>query len=80
MIHSQEMRRAVFHYVPLHNSPKGRELCDEVSLPITEDLSARLIRLPFYHGMTTEEQQTAIQTLTNAIRKTAATLVPHLNS
>ena len=72
--------RAVFHYVPLHNSPKGRELCDEVSLPITEDLSARLIRLPFYHGMTTEEQQTAIQTLTNAIRKTAATLVPHLNS
>ncbi len=48
--------RAVFHYVPLHNSPKGMEIVGEVKLPVTEDLSARLIRMPFYYGMTLEEQ------------------------
>ncbi len=30
---------AVFHYVPLHSSPMGRQLGGDRSLPVTEDLS-----------------------------------------
>jgi dTDP-4-amino-4,6-dideoxygalactose transaminase len=40
---------AVFHYVPLHNSPMGRKLgCDGTSLPVTQSVSERLLRLPLY--------------------------------
>lgn len=40
---------AVFHYVPLHLSPMGRRYgYQDGTLPVTEDLSARLLRLPFY--------------------------------
>jgi dTDP-4-amino-4,6-dideoxygalactose transaminase len=44
--------QAVFHYVPLHSSPAGRR-CGRAygSLPITDDASARLIRLPLWIGM-----------------------------
>jgi dTDP-4-amino-4,6-dideoxygalactose transaminase len=59
--------RAVFHYVPLHNSPKGRELCGEVSLPVTENLSARLIRLPFFHDLSDEEQSAVIQAIRDSV-------------
>jgi dTDP-4-amino-4,6-dideoxygalactose transaminase len=38
---------AVFHYVPLHSSPKGRQYCD-VELPITSSTGERLVRLPVY--------------------------------
>jgi len=67
--------RAVFHYVPLHNSPKGKELVGEVKLPVTEDLSARLIRMPFYHGLTQEEQNSVIAALVGAAtsRRSVAT-------
>ena len=33
---------SVFHYVPLHTSPMGERLVGKCSLPITEDISARL--------------------------------------
>lgn len=47
---------AVFHYVPLHLSPMGRKFGGmEGQLPITESLAERLVRLPFYNGMTDEE-------------------------
>ena len=38
-----------FHYVPLHSAPAGRRLsrCDG-ELPVTNDISARLVRLPMY--------------------------------
>jgi dTDP-4-amino-4,6-dideoxygalactose transaminase len=41
-----------FHYVPLHSSPAGRRLGRTAGdLPVTEDLSARLLRLPLYPRM-----------------------------
>jgi len=44
---------ATFHYVPLHTSPVGRSYgWQEGSLPVTEDLSARLLRLPLFYDMT----------------------------
>ncbi|MCX7386121.1 MAG: dTDP-4-amino-4,6-dideoxygalactose transaminase [Planctomycetales bacterium] len=59
---------AVFHYIPLHSSPKGRELCGATTLPVTEDLSARLLRLPFYHGIELEALQHIIANLSVLLR------------
>ena len=43
---------AVFHYVPLHNAPAGLRLARQNGpLPVTEDLSARLVRLPLWAGL-----------------------------
>lgn len=44
---------AVFHYVPLHSSPVGMRLgrCPD-DLPVTEDISERLLRLPLYYELT----------------------------
>ena len=38
---------AVFHYVPLHTSPMGMTMGYRPGdLPVTEDVSSRLLRLP----------------------------------
>jgi dTDP-4-amino-4,6-dideoxygalactose transaminase len=42
----------VFHYVPLHLSPAGKKYARISSkLPVTENLSDRLVRLPLWVGM-----------------------------
>lgn len=47
---------SVFHYIPLHTSPMGTKLgYKEGDLPITEEYSTRLLRLPLYPDMTEEE-------------------------
>jgi dTDP-4-amino-4,6-dideoxygalactose transaminase len=49
---------AVFHYLPLHLSPMGRRWgYKEGDFPVTEDLSARLLRLPFYSSLGAEDQE-----------------------
>jgi dTDP-4-amino-4,6-dideoxygalactose transaminase len=49
--------QAVSHYVPLHLSPMGRKWgYEDGSLPVTEDLSARLLRLPLYYTLTPADQ------------------------
>jgi dTDP-4-amino-4,6-dideoxygalactose transaminase len=51
---------APFHYVALHQSPKGRSLHDNRALPNSERLSACLVRLPLYFNMTDREQDEVI--------------------
>ena len=52
---------AVFHYVPLHLSPMGKRLAPETpTLPVTESSSERILRLPLFAGITTEQQQQVI--------------------
>jgi dTDP-4-amino-4,6-dideoxygalactose transaminase len=47
---------AVFHYVPLHSSPAGRRFGRAAgSLAVTEDVSARLVRLPLWPEMTEDD-------------------------
>jgi dTDP-4-amino-4,6-dideoxygalactose transaminase len=47
---------AVWHYVPLHSSPFAQSLgVPESRLPRTEELSARLLRLPMYFDLTDAE-------------------------
>lgn len=56
---------AVFHYVPLHTSPMGYKFgYRQGDLPITEDLAARLVRLPMFYELTKAEQGRVIESLT----------------
>ncbi|MGI9467110.1 MAG: dTDP-4-amino-4,6-dideoxygalactose transaminase [Rubripirellula sp.] len=49
---------AVFHYIPLHTSPMGRSFgYREGQLPVTEDLSGRLLRLPFFNEISFSQQE-----------------------
>ncbi len=53
---------SVFHYVPLHSADKGLFFGYQAGdLPITENISDRLVRLPFYNSLTNEEQEKVIQ-------------------
>ena len=47
---------AVFHYVPLHSSPAGRKY-DKIgsAMTVTDDLSDKVLRLPFYYEMTDDD-------------------------
>jgi dTDP-4-amino-4,6-dideoxygalactose transaminase len=52
---------AVFHYLPLHRSPMGSRFGGANAVcPVAEDVSERLLRLPFYTDMTPEEQEDVI--------------------
>jgi len=43
---------SVFHYVPLHLSTMGKRVGGEnAHCPVTEEKSARLLRLPFFNGL-----------------------------
>lgn len=49
----EENIHATFHYVPLHSSAGAERFCAEaVPCPVTEDVSGRLLRLPFHNGLT----------------------------
>ncbi len=53
---------AVFHYLPLHLSPMGlRDGGRAGQCPVTEDISARLIRLPFYNGLDEDDQARVVE-------------------
>ena len=53
---------AVFHYLPLHLSPMGVRFGGrQGDCPVTEDLSDRLLRLPFFTGMSSSEQSQVIE-------------------
>ena len=57
----------VFHYVPLHSSPFGRRVArSPVHLPVTDYVSANLIRLPLWIGLTAEMQDLIIRSLSKA--------------
>lgn len=55
---------AVFHYVPLHDSPAGlRYGRANGDLTITNDLSSRLIRLPMWVGLQETDQDEVVDAL-----------------
>lgn len=48
---------SVFHYTPLHLSEAGKKFAARSSdCPVTEDVSERLLRLPFYNDLGESEQ------------------------
>ena len=43
---------SVFHYIPLHSAPKGREIARAAGeLAVTDATSDRLVRLPLWLGV-----------------------------
>jgi dTDP-4-amino-4,6-dideoxygalactose transaminase len=55
---------SVFHYLPLHLSDMGRYFGGkEGDCPVTEDVSDRLLRLPFYNELTEAEQAEVVQAI-----------------
>lgn len=55
---------AVFHYLPLHLSEYGLKFGGKIGdCPVTEDVSDRLLRLPFFNGMTEQDQTDVITAL-----------------
>lgn len=56
---------AVFHYVPLHSSPAGRRYGRTPEpLEVTDDVSARLLRLPLWADMTDSD----VDRVANSVR------------
>jgi dTDP-4-amino-4,6-dideoxygalactose transaminase len=48
---------SVFHYLPLHLSSMGRKFGGKKGdCPVTEDVSDRLLRLPFYNDLAEVDQ------------------------
>ena len=57
---------SVFHYLPLHLSDMGRRFGGkEGDCPVTEDVSDRLLRLPFYNDLTEADQARVVRALYN---------------
>lgn len=52
---------AVFHYLPLNRSDMARELGSERPCPVTEDISDRLLRLPFFTALTDSDQGEVVE-------------------
>jgi dTDP-4-amino-4,6-dideoxygalactose transaminase len=55
---------SVFHYLPLHLSDMGQRFGGRPGdCPVTEDVSDRLVRLPFHNSLTSAEQEQVIDLL-----------------
>ena len=56
---------SVFHYQALHLSHMGRQFGGEIGdCPVTESVSDRLVRLPFFNDLTQDEQTCVIDRIT----------------
>ena len=54
----------VFHYTPLSTSAMGQRFGGrQGQCPVTESVSDRLLRLPFYNSITTDEQSSVVETI-----------------
>jgi dTDP-4-amino-4,6-dideoxygalactose transaminase len=53
---------SVFHYLPLHLSEMGKKFGGEPGdCPVTEDVSDRLVRLPFYNSLSRADQSRIVE-------------------
>jgi dTDP-4-amino-4,6-dideoxygalactose transaminase len=58
-----------FHYVPLHSSIGGRRFAArENDCPVTTDISERLMRMPFYNGLTDGQIERIVGSFARATR------------
>jgi dTDP-4-amino-4,6-dideoxygalactose transaminase len=55
---------SVFHYLPLHTSQMGRRFAgNRGDCPVTENISERLLRLPFYNSLEEGELSRVVDTI-----------------
>ncbi|MDY0208297.1 MAG: DegT/DnrJ/EryC1/StrS family aminotransferase, partial [Pseudomonas sp.] len=61
---------AVFHYIPLHSSPMGKQLCQkDYQLPVTDQVSEQLLRLPCYYELSFKEIEKIILTIQSCLER-----------
>jgi dTDP-4-amino-4,6-dideoxygalactose transaminase len=59
---------SVFHYLPLHLSEQGKTYGTQYGdCPVTEDISKKLVRLPFYSTLNEQEQEEVIEAVFSSI-------------
>ena len=64
---------AVFHYLPLHSSPGGRRYGRPGGpVPVTSDVSGRLLRLPLWAGLGEQRTEAVIEAMHASVRTTGA--------
>ena len=64
---------ATFHYVPLHSSIGAAMVSDRIAdCPVTDDMSGRLLRLPFFNDMTPSEQDHVCDSTLRLLKRTHA--------
>jgi dTDP-4-amino-4,6-dideoxygalactose transaminase len=62
--------RSTFHYVPLHSSDGGRKVSARtVECPVTDDVSGRLIRLPFYNNLSSSDTVRVVDAFLSSLPK-----------
>jgi dTDP-4-amino-4,6-dideoxygalactose transaminase len=63
---------ATFHYLPLHTSEAGQKFAArETECPVADEISGRLLRLPFHNDLTAEELDRVVETFLSAAVTTA---------
>jgi dTDP-4-amino-4,6-dideoxygalactose transaminase len=63
---------AVFHYVPLHSAPAGRRFARTSGpMPVTDRVSASLIRLPMHLGLTDDDVDRMVASVVAYFGRTA---------
>ncbi len=68
----------VFHYVPLHTSPMGARFGYQPGqLPITEQISGCLLRLPFYHEISEADQAEIVDKISAFLRAGRVDIAAH---
>ena len=61
---------AVFHYIPLHLSPMGARFGGAAGdCPVAEDVSERIVRLPFYTDLSYDEQTSVIEAVKSFVQE-----------
>src|SRR5262249_12542096 len=61
---------ATFHYMPLHRTAAGMRFGRaEGPLAVTDDVAARILRLPLYASMSTSEQDRVITAIYQAFNR-----------
>ena len=65
--------QSVFHYIPLHDSPMGMTFGYKTGdLPVTESVSRRLLRLPFFYEITDAEQTKIAESIADFLNQNNA--------
>jgi dTDP-4-amino-4,6-dideoxygalactose transaminase len=59
---------ATFHYVPLHSAPGAKRFTDrEYDCPVTDDISGRLMRFPFYNDLSDGQIDRVVEAFLGAV-------------
>jgi dTDP-4-amino-4,6-dideoxygalactose transaminase len=64
---------ATFHYLSLHSSPAAARFSDSpADCPVTDDISGRLLRLPFYNSLQPQEIERIVDRFASAASQAIA--------